>query len=292
MADSDQVGSKSLRNVVATLWRRIRGERPSAPSNAGVLVIGDGVGAGPGGAAVGGNVYGDIHIRTSPPPTPPEGLRQSYLSWLIDEVRSVPLAGVDQKSISEETRRDLDLAAVYTALLTQRTESSEEHPKHELRVDHERERLSALAVLNAEPRLALLGDPGSGKSTFVNFVALCMAGELLGRSDACLETLRTPVPYDGDEGARREEQPSQPWDHGPLLPLRVILREFVARVLTPGEHAGAARKNLLWQFLIDTLPDLCATFLNPYGLNCSTRAGCYCWTDWTKCQRRTSVASK
>lgn len=34
---------------------------------------------------------------------------------------TVPLAGVDPKSVREETRRDLELAAVYTALMTQQT---------------------------------------------------------------------------------------------------------------------------------------------------------------------------
>ena len=131
-------------------------------------------------------------------------LREAYLNWLIGHVRAVPLSGVDPKSIREETRRDLDLAAVYTALMTQRTESADDRDRLP---DRAPQRLSAMAVLNAEPHLALLGDPGSGKSTFVNFVALCMAGELLGRADANLTLLRAALP-EPDADQRRQDQPS------------------------------------------------------------------------------------
>src|SRR5207302_121187 len=117
--------------------------------------------------------------------------------------------------------------AVYTALMTQRTG---DRTKRTLQPDREARRLSALAVLNTEPHLALLGDPGSGKSTFINFVALCMAGELCNHPDANLRVLTAPVPEDDDASRRRsEEKPHpQPWKHGSLLPMRVVLREFVA----------------------------------------------------------------
>jgi NACHT domain len=199
---------------------------------------------------------------TGSPPNQPEDvlsdasgrLRESYLHWLVTQVRAVPLSGIDPKSIREETRRDLDLAAVYTALMTQQTEAATER---ERQPEIERRRLSAMAVLNAEPHLALLGDPGSGKSTFVNFVALCMAGELLGRTDANLTLLRAPFsPSDAEHrrSSDAEAQP-QPWDHGPLLPVWVILREFVARGLTEVDEVTAGHEDVLWRFILTELPE-------------------------------------
>jgi formylglycine-generating enzyme required for sulfatase activity len=234
---------------------------PVQQHGSGAIAIGPrAVSAGAGGAAVGGSVYGDVNVSTSSAPEPPEGLCESYLHWLIEQVRTVPLTGVDPKSIREETRRDLDLAAVYTALMTQRTEAM---IAREIRPDRETRQLSALAVLNTEPHLALLGDPGSGKSTFVNFVALCMAGELLGRSEANLAVLRAPVPEDDREQRRREDEQPQPWDHGPLIPIQVILREFVARSLTPAGRPVEVKGDTLWQFIIDELPEPLRDFAQP-----------------------------
>jgi formylglycine-generating enzyme required for sulfatase activity len=177
----------------------------------------------------------------------------------MDQVRAVPLTGVDPKSIREETRRDLDLAAVYTALMTQRRDSADERSLHSY---HEPWQLSALAVLNIEPHLALLGDPGSGKSTFINFVALCMAGELCDHSDANLRVLTAPVPQDdGASLLRREEKLSpQPWNHGALLPVRVVLREFVARGLPHTSQPATVRGDSLWRFITAELPETLRPF--------------------------------
>ena len=202
---------------------------------------------------------GNAHLGTATAPEPTEDLRAAYLTWLMEQVRAVPLTGVDPKSIREETRRDLDLAAVYTALMTQRTDMAEERS---LRPDREAQHLSALAVLNTEPRLALLGDPGSGKSTFINFVALCMAGALCHHPDANLRVLTAPVP--GDDSASRhrgaEKPQPQPWDHGALLPLRVVLREFVARGLPHTSQPATVLSDSLWQFIIAELPETLRPF--------------------------------
>jgi formylglycine-generating enzyme required for sulfatase activity len=209
--------------------------------------------------AIGGHVYGSVHLGTAAAPEPTDGLRDAYLTWLMDQVRAVPLTGVDPKSIREETRRDLDLAAVYTALMTQRTDMTEERT---LRPDREARQLSALAVLNTEPHLPLLGDPGSGKSTFVNFVVLCMAGELCHHPDANLRVLTAPVPEDDDTSRRRrdEEPQPQPWEHGALLPMRVVLREFVARGLPHTSQPTIVGGDSLWRFIIAELPETLRPF--------------------------------
>ena len=212
------------------------------------------------GIIVQGDFHGNVQFVSSAPPAPPHGLREAYLHWLIEQVSSVPLTGVDPKSVREETRRDLDLAAVYTALMTQ---SSEEAELREFSPDQLRQRSSALAMLNAKSRLALLGDPGSGKSTFVNFVALCMAGELLGRTEANLKTLRAPVPNDDEYRLRDEEEKPQPWDHGPLIPLHVVLREFVARKLASLDPSNQVDGDNLWQFIIGELPETLQDFAEP-----------------------------
>lgn len=223
-------------------------------SGSGGTAIGDGaIAGGEGSMNIGGDVYGDVTVGASSSPESIEDLRRAYLSWLMAQVRAVPLAGVDPGSIDEESRRDLDLAAVYTALMTQRT-TADEQP---LSGEREHRALSALAVLNAEPRVALLGDPGSGKSTFVNFLALCLAGEQLGRQDANLEALRAPVPTDDDQN----EQPEpQPWDRGFLLPVRVILREFVARGLPAPGSSEEVSADTLFRFIAAELPEALSEF--------------------------------
>ena len=53
--------------------------------------------------------------------------------------------------------------------------------------------------------MVILGDPGSGKSTFTNYLGYLFAGARLG-----------------------EIEPTEGWPHGPLLPVRFLLRDLVA----------------------------------------------------------------
>ena len=110
--------------------------------------------------------------------------------------------------------------------------------------------LSALEQLNRHARLVLLGDPGSGKSTFVNFVALCLSGDALKHPSLNLALLTQPLPVEKKERRTRDEnekpQP-QPWQHGALIPVRVELRQLAARGLPPPAQTATAQH--LWNFI-------------------------------------------
>ena len=209
----------------------------------------------------GHNVVSGVQINIGTPDAAhsadADSLRRAYLSHMLQDLGKVSLAGIDPQAASEAEAR-LNLGAVYTALLTLTPEECDVLARENCppeRMARTQSRLSVLAHLDREARLVLLGDPGSGKSTFVNFVALCLAGEALGRSDANLEQLRAPLPQEeGDD----EKPAPQPWQHGALLPVRVVLRDFAARGLPPaGQPADA---DTLWAFIAAELGEALAEF--------------------------------
>lgn len=212
------------------------------------------------------------HRDTSPSPDP-EALRENYLHWVFGEVCDVSLAGIDRKAVNKDAKTCLNLGSIYTVLLTQKPEfkgragsgQTLQGLSEEMFFDRQGRRLSALAQLNQHARLVLLGDPGSGKSTFVNFVTLCLAGAQLSRSLQTPETgmpdlrlLTAPLP--DDEGKDEEER--QPWQHGSLLPVRVILRDFAAEGLpAPDQKASVTH---LWKFLSKTFQEAAGEDYVPY----------------------------
>ncbi len=201
----------------------------------------------------------DPQPQDDSPPRPPtasaNALRDAYLKHLLEETRPLPLMGIDPTAVVGPARPELSLAAVYTALLTERPEEREmaRPAPQEMAWDRETRRLSALEMLNREKYLALLGAPGSGKSTFVNFVAFCLAGEILGDAEGNLRTLCAPLPNDDEKEAR-----PQSWNYGALLPVRVILRELVARGL-PAPSA-AVDADTLWRFIVTELGETHRTY--------------------------------
>ena len=145
--------------------------------------------------------------------------------------------------LSDKNSQQLKLDAVYTALLTTTSESQLDMQPDE----RQQKLLSALEVLNREQHLVLTGDPGSGKSAFVNYLTLCLAGEHLGSEQVNLEMLTAPLPDDAGnpqteevkvKGKKKPQQREirQTWRHGGLIPLRIILRDFSASNHFPAEQ--------------------------------------------------------
>ena len=145
-------------------------------------------------------------------------------------------------------QNNFQLNAVYTALRTQ-TLVQELADEMKPGQPDRWKLLSSLEQLDWFDRLVLLGDPGSGKSTFVNFIAMCLAGELLDNPTVNLQTLQVPLPDDeGNPGKK-----AQNWGHGPLLPVRIILRDFAARGLPEAGQPGCAKH--LWDFIASDLKE-------------------------------------
>ncbi|HVS17496.1 MAG TPA: hypothetical protein VMT18_02765, partial [Planctomycetota bacterium] len=174
-------------------------------------------------------------------------LRADWLRRVYERASRVALDTIDPAAGGGETTdTSLALGAVYTALLTTEPRGEDAPASGHAMT----ERRSAIEQLDRHDRLVLLGAAGSGKSTFVDFVSACLAGESLG-GQRDLDVARLTAPLPGDDGG--EGRARQPWHHGALLPLPVVLRDFAAKGLpAPGERASASH---LWGFIEGMLAD-------------------------------------
>jgi len=173
-------------------------------------------------------------MPVKPALVPPDTLGRRYLQKLYDDLRLLQLRGIDPAAV-QAGKETLSLDAVYIALNTT-TSLEPTAPKDTMPGERERRPLTALQAVDRARCAVLRGDPGSGKSTFVNYLAWCLAGERL-HHDGRL------VPYLGDD-----------WHHGALLPVRVLLREFAAWSGLAGAERGQAAH--LWSFFHEWLQRL------------------------------------
>lgn len=174
------------------------------------------------------------------PGASPDQLRRAYLARILIQANHLPLYVGD--SVNDKIR----LSSIYTALLTEGGELEADGEGRQFRGN---KKLSALDRLDAESRLVLLGGPGSGKSTFVNYVSLALAGEVLGAAAPNnLASLTAPIAEDNKKNGKDGRR--QYWRHGPLLPVRVILRDLTAFL---PEAGGQAEADVIWRYLQDSL---------------------------------------
>ena len=182
-------------------------------------------------------------------------LEERYLRRVFETTRPLNLAGIDKKARSIERMDCLNAEEIYTPLLTLSVEQSQDSEARREGATRERLR-SAVDLLNSEKRLVLLGEPGSGKSMFVSFVAQCLAGQRLGETCADLDRLRQPLPDDDGE----PEKTPQPWkehdgeEHGALLPVIFTLRDVAAKALPSQPDAPGKAAHLL-AYLDQTLAE-------------------------------------
>lgn len=181
-------------------------------------------------------MYADLANGTiSNPPPPPRDddaalLEAAYARKLMAKCNVVPLGVINPREttaqINDTKKRSLELTSLYVALNT--TASEKDEVLDDLRSVARVESLSALQAMDRTRRMVLLGAPGAGKSTFVNYMAACLAGA------------RLPDVESGNEWLARL-QPE--WTHPALLPIRIILRAFAASSHCDGTANG------VWQYL-------------------------------------------
>ncbi len=237
-----------LREELARLGNLARYE--AVLTGSGAAAQGPGaVAAGQDGVAVGGNVGGDVlgtgarkevHHHSSDQKRREEEALDCYLRNVQRLCNALPLAALAEEE-KPHHRAEVTLNRVYISLNTTTRvsllEKDDASQQEELFRRREDRPLPALAAAAQEVRLVILGDPGSGKSTFVNYLAYLLAGCRLGEIDL-----------------------PEAWSHGALLPIRVILRELVAYLPAESELAGLSAKKRqasllegIWSYLRDEL---------------------------------------
>lgn len=162
----------------------------------------------------------------------------AYLDGMCSECNALALVPLDPSDAAH--RRAMDVSQVYISLLTtakQERGKREQGREGRIKGDNAEHPLPALETLTAteQPRTMLLGAPGSGKTTFVNHLAAALAAAthehiLTQDNQAISDMLARTLPG---------------WTLGPLIPVRVILRDFAAFA----SSASSQKAGLLYEFI-------------------------------------------
>lgn len=186
---------------------------------------------------IGGDATGVIAVTGSgnrvylpPDQVPPEVLTEAYFRSLAAECHRLPLGVVDPRFIQTRVETPIHLSEVYVDLdvVAPVREEWEEREGEVISLGWPAwgeggERIPILEAI-AQPQVThfvLLGDQGSGKTTFVNYLAYALASGVMRAQNA--------VPLRG------------------MFPIRLILREVAAHHIPPGAPEGQA--GMLWEAL-------------------------------------------
>ncbi|MCP4694924.1 MAG: NACHT domain-containing protein, partial [Desulfobacterales bacterium] len=224
-------------------------------TGSGAIAQGDGARVvGKGGALVEGDVQGDVvgknkivnqrvknqyniagNVYNGPAPEDDEEALRIYREVLARNCANVSPRSIDREAgDAGSVQHPLGLANVYIDLntTTSISKTGEADGYLEWRpagaVDRETLPLSALVAAANNDRMTLLGDPGSGKTTFIRHLVHCLA----------------------DPG-KRNNLAQWPEDASGKLPILVILRDFAHSL--PDPVPEIATPNHLWSFITDRM---------------------------------------
>ncbi len=200
---------------------------------------------------IGGNVAGStiiagkdnkvIHAQTyiegnvyhGPAPRTPQDALKVYRAVMANSVKNLALHGIDPKASDLNDQRVMGLANVYIDLNTTsqiiEVEGKKDPNKNiQAFIEKKSNALSVLEAIIQNQSLVIKGDPGSGKSTFVNYLTYCLSAQLTDRLENWTEE-------DAD-----------------LLPVVVILRDFIKSFKKLPEKAEPKH---IWDFIEKRLKD-------------------------------------
>jgi formylglycine-generating enzyme required for sulfatase activity len=197
------------------------------------------------------NVVVQGNLVTSLAPTDPAPLR-AYFEYLDRTSRDIRLSGIDQHAGDPSQARRLQLSEVYvnleTGLMREMTKAERAAAKRAGVLSSRRPALpddpaaqvavSALEAAAQRSRLVLTGQPGSGKTTFIRYLCLCLARHGLSREGNWLERLT---------GAG--------WPTKATIPVVIELRYFARSLPVPLPRTQTERQQSpqardLWDFFV------------------------------------------
>ena len=178
--------------------------------------------------------------------------RERYLRRVVEGTQYLPLATLDIKAADASTgeQERMRLPDVYIKLDTTARVDVEAKKGGRAKRDAEAmgrdtRPLPALEALVRSKRIVLLGEPGGGKTTFVNHLAFCLASDTLDHRGGWVQRL---------------DAWPQEWDS--LLPVPVVLRDLAAwleRNKRPERKTGLFEAYLAWRLQQMGLTDFYGT---------------------------------
>ena len=181
-----------------------------------------------------GNIY------YGKPAKDPSQLKKIYNEMIVSSTAHVSLRGL-LPGVGTPESKPIELANVYIDLDIARHAGK----KSETLIEPEKDEIStALQAFAENEKIVLLGDPGSGKSTFIRFVSHCLAQQQLDPSAGWLTKLK-----------------AWPASWVNIVPLIVVLRDFAGWL---PKKTSEPTPRLLMNFIKSRLKDWNMAFVLPY----------------------------